>query len=529
MSWIEELAGWASTLRLEDCPSRVVEGARVQALSVIASRNHARGDEAAQSVLRAARNWPTGDVPTTVDGPRLHPHYAILVNAALSLVYDYDDYLLVGHTGHSTVCVSRALAHQLGASHDEALVAQIAGNEIGARLGFSSFVGPQNGQQLPFLHQACAAIVAGKLYGLDAEKMAHALAIALAQPPAPLWPAFLGDSGAKILVAAQPALNGVQAAELAATGMTCALDLLDHTHGFYRRFAFMPLPELLGGLGVTWLSDTIHLKPYPACAYHQTVFDALDGAIREAEGRGEAVTRNNIQRIEIETTVLAVTVSRLADDRRQPGALRPNDVNFSIPVGAAVYFTARRLTPAELQRDWLLDRVDELETLASRVQVKHNIEFSRMLLKALDDRLGMLRLLGQTPDRRFIEALPQWLQSFPGYPTIDMDSIEQLLPTVTGVIDLVSTIWNRDRAAAYDLAHHSLEGFQFPFGSRATLINTNGDRFEHTSVYARGAFSQADEARTIASQKLESSIDDAEQARAWIAAILDGDGALGAC
>ncbi|MCA9523164.1 MAG: MmgE/PrpD family protein, partial [Myxococcales bacterium] len=486
MTWIEQLADWVSATTLDDCPARIVEGARVQALSVIASRFHARHDAAARSVLRAARNWPAGEVPTTDDGPRLHPHYAILVNCALSLVYDYDDYLLVGHTGHSTVNVSRALAQAYGSTHEEALLAQIVGNEIGARLGFSAFVGPQNGQQLPFLHQVSAAVVASKLMSLDAEQTAHAIAIALSQPPAPLWPAFLGDSGAKILVAAQPAVNGVQGAELAAAGMTSALDLLDHSHGFFRRFTFMPLPELLGGLGETWLSDSIHLKPYPACAYHQTVFDALEGAIREASGRGEAVSTSNIQRIEVETTILATTVSKLADNRRQPGAIRPNDVNFSIPVGAAVYFLAGRLTTAELQGDWLLDHAEAIETIAARVQVKHGVGFSRMLLKALDDRLGLLRLLGQTPDRRFLEALPQWLQSFPGYPTIDVDSIEQLLPTVTGVFDLVSTLWNRERGRAYDVAEHSLEGFVFPFGARATLVNTNGDRFEHTSVFARG-------------------------------------------
>ena len=66
--------------------------------------------------------------------------------------------------------------------------------------------------------------------GLDAERTAHALAIALYQPPYGLWPGFMGPQ-TKLLTAAEPAAAGARAALLAAEGVTGALDVIEHPRG----------------------------------------------------------------------------------------------------------------------------------------------------------------------------------------------------------------------------------------------------------------------------------------------------------
>src|SRR5205823_10059793 len=120
--------------------------------------------------------------------------------AAASIAHDWDDYLYMGHTGHSAVWAARALTDD----PDRALAAQVAGNELAGRLGAALFLGPHNGQFWSSIHCASAAAAAGVALRLDERQLAHALAISLYQPPYGLWPGFMGP-GSKLLTAAQPA------------------------------------------------------------------------------------------------------------------------------------------------------------------------------------------------------------------------------------------------------------------------------------------------------------------------------------
>ena len=73
-------------------------------------------------------------------------------------------------------------------------VARVAANEVAGRLGSALFLGPHNGQFWASIHCASAAVAASVGLGLDAERAAHALAVALYQPPYGMWPGFMGPT-----------------------------------------------------------------------------------------------------------------------------------------------------------------------------------------------------------------------------------------------------------------------------------------------------------------------------------------------
>src|SRR5436305_1534762 len=252
MTEIERIAAWAAGLRRDDLPPTVVERAQLQRAAVLAAA-HA-GEEAARAIAAVAPGGALGEV------------YA---GAAASIAHDWDDYLYMGHTGHSAVWASRAFT----ADAERALVAQVAANEVAGRLGASLFLGPHNGQFWSAIHCAGAASGAGLATGLDAERLAHALAIALYQPPFGLWPGFMGPP-TKLLTAAEPALQGARAALLAAEGLDGPLEVIEHPRGLLRHFAYVPRPAMLGALGDVWLTETLAFKPRPGCAYVQTAVDA---------------------------------------------------------------------------------------------------------------------------------------------------------------------------------------------------------------------------------------------------------------
>jgi len=350
MTVCEQWGAWAAGLRLADVPQRVRERARLQIDSMRAAA--AAGGEAAAPFARQAPDGPPGRV------------YA---NAAASIAHDWDDYLFMGHTGHSTVWSARAMTDD----PERQLLAQVAGNELAGRLGAALLFGPHNGQFWASIHCAGAATAAGVALGLGEEEVAHALAIALYQPPYGLFPGFMGPP-TKLLTAAEPAAQGARAALLAADGVRGALEVIEARRGLLAHFAFVRRPAMLGALGRVWLTDTLAFKPWPGCAYVQAAIEAALRARAEAGG----LAPEEVTSIEVHCGYLTVAMEALA-----PSELgTPASVNFSTARSVAVALLAGRLTQQELAPSWLADHGAEIEQLAARVRVRHDWELTAQTL-----------------------------------------------------------------------------------------------------------------------------------------------------
>jgi hypothetical protein len=332
-----EIGEWVAALRVEDLPSSVRERAELQAECVAAGR--AAGEDAAAAFALVVPDGTVGE---------------IYRSAAASIAHDWDDYLFMGHTGHSAVPAAAAFADDA----ERRLVAQVAANEVAGRLGAALFIGPHNGQFWASIHCASAAVAASVGLGLDAERAAHALAIALYQPPYGMWPGFMGP-GSKLLTAAEPAGVGARAALLAADGVTGALDVIEHPRGVLASLSFAPRPAMFGALSRVWLTDTLAYKRLPGCAYLQSVGEAALAA---------GVDADEIAGLEIEAGWLTCEMEELG---RGPD-LTPVRVNFSATLTTAIALLAGRLTPAELAPSWLAKREAAIRALAARIAVRHD-------------------------------------------------------------------------------------------------------------------------------------------------------------
>src|SRR3954470_17615151 len=268
MTVCEELGGWAAGLSLPALPERVLERARLQTDAVLAAGRAGEREAAAFAV--AAPGGAPGEV---------------YMGAAASIAHDWDDYLYMGHTGHSSVWTGRAFSPD---DPERALLAQIAGNEVAGRLGAALFLGPHNGQFWSAIHCGGAAAAAGVALGFDGQRLAHAIGISMYQPPYGLWPGFMGPA-TKLLTAAEPAAQGARAALLAAEGVDGPLDVVEAPRGLLRNLSFAPRPAMLGELGAVWLTDTLAFKPFPGCAYLQAAVDAALRAGVQPRDVAEAV------------------------------------------------------------------------------------------------------------------------------------------------------------------------------------------------------------------------------------------------
>src|SRR3954462_8052082 len=364
---IEQFANWVAGLSVDVIPASVLERARLQAMNTVAAGLAGSTSPAVERLREATSYWAApGAVGVIGTDEEWEPAAAAYANAAASMAHDWDDYIYMGHTGHSAVWASRAIADVTGADGDDVLAAQIAANEIEGRLGVALFIGPHNGQFWSAIHCAGAAAAAARLRRLDPEQAAHAIAIALYQPPYGLWPGFMGPD-TKLLTAAEPVAQGIRAAMLAASGFTGPLDVIENRRGFLAHFSYAPRAEMLDGLGQSWLTDTLAYKEHPGCAYLQP---AVEAVLRlQAENGFEA---GDVARIDVRAGWLTTTMEKLGAGE----PLNGGGVNFWVALSCAVALLPGRLTHEELSPAWLAEREDDLRDLATRVYLEHDWEMT---------------------------------------------------------------------------------------------------------------------------------------------------------
>jgi 2-methylcitrate dehydratase PrpD len=247
------------------------------------------------AVKRVAQSWAAAGKAQIFLGGTSTPAVAALVNGTMVHAMDYDD-THPGGTGHpSGPCWSTALAlagHH-GYNEQAALAGFITGFEVMARLGGGGPPGVGRSLQRRGLHptsvfgRAGAAAVACAMFGLDEQKIAHALGIA-----ATTAGGLVGSFGthSKPFHAGKAAMDGILAAQLAAEGFEAATHLYELRNGLLDAFiqdhevAVPPLDfdakwELLGN----------GFKPFACCrATHPSTQAARTLAPRVA---GRRVTR----------------------------------------------------------------------------------------------------------------------------------------------------------------------------------------------------------------------------------------------
>jgi 2-methylcitrate dehydratase PrpD len=499
---IEQIADWATGLRFEDIPERVVAKAKLQLLSMVAAVYSGFPTRAARAIREVALGSRAHGRATVLPmGDRTSVTMAVMANAAASMALDYDDYLFMGHTGHSAVLASLANCEELGRTGADLLRAQIAANEASGRLGAAVMLGPQNGQLWTHIHALGSALSGALLQGLDAGACAHAMALALYQPPMAMWPGFMGPDS-KLLSAAAPARDGLYAARMAAWGLTGPLDILDSERGFGAVFADQFLPQMLTGWGEQWVSDSLCYKVVPGCAYLDAALDALFETMDQFhQAHARALEPADVVRIEVGTTLLGYEMQRLADETGA-GSFNPVRVNFSIPLSLAIAVRAGRLTPAELEEEALAKARDEIQALAARIEVRHDWNMTLKMISTMAAHLPLTSLLSEID-------LRQILSTHTG-PVRQHGLLADLKPR--DLLRITAALWDRapdlmrhasrkaadglgrlvgsgpaEAPARFSLGLADFERLQMPFGAEVRLTVRGDQRFEAGVEIPRGA------------------------------------------
>ncbi len=203
---------------------------------------------------------------------------AALVNGTISHALDYDDthFSYVGHPSVVIFPAALAIAEKTGASGKDFMNAALIGMEAACRIG--AWLG--TGHYQHGFHQTAtsgafgAAVAAGRLLGLDEERMRHALGI-VATRASGLKSQF-GTMG-KPFNAGIAASNGVEAALLAKAGFVSRPDGLECVQGFAETHAGEgnDPAAILQGLGDDFWFEAVQHKFHACCHGLHAALEAL--------------------------------------------------------------------------------------------------------------------------------------------------------------------------------------------------------------------------------------------------------------
>lgn len=317
---------------------------------------------------------------------------AAFANGVLGHVLDFDDtnQIFVGHGSVVIVPAILALAERLGSSGRDVLAAYMVGTEVQWRLG-DALVYCGNHYAKGW-HSTCtvgsfgAAAAAGKLLGLGATPLAHALGIAASEAAG-----FQEQFGThcKAFHAGRANENGVKAALLAQGGFTSAARAIEGPVGFARLVADDYDLSKVETFGQPWgITDPtfargINLKKYPVCASGLGAIEGMLELIAEHDLRPDDVAL-------VECGVRPKSLEILMHHQPQTGL----EAKFSVEYWIAATlldreFGMRQTTDAMVRRPAAQDLVRKVRVVAdpaivfpwSKVTIRLTLRDGRSLAK----------------------------------------------------------------------------------------------------------------------------------------------------
>lgn len=335
MTLARRLADFACRLDFDALPAEVVASVRHRVLDVLGiALASAASSDYGPTVRAAVEGWGAAG-PCTVIGSGLTapPPLAALANGALAHGLDFDDTHAASITHASAVVLPAvlALAEAQRAGGRAAVTAAVAGLEAIARLGMAApgAFHARGWHATSVCGALAAALAAGRLGGLDQDRLTAALGIAGSFASGVME--FLEDgSWVKRVHPGWAAHAGLVAAGLARAGLTAPATVLEGRFGVYQAFVqAAPDRAPFDTLGSRWETLRIGFKPYPCCHLNHAY---LDCALTLR--RAHAIAPADVEAVECR--VPAGEVPIVCEPRE--AKLRPRspyDARFSLPFSLA--------------------------------------------------------------------------------------------------------------------------------------------------------------------------------------------------
>jgi 2-methylcitrate dehydratase len=336
----QSLAKWALDIRTSDVPERCIQQAKLLVLDSVGCAIAGSAESVCKNIISVCEEVG-GSAPCTIIGRvrRVDIPHAILANGAQLRVLDLNDYVVVNSKngpaigGHPSdnVPVALAVGEARRKTGRDILAAIVLGYEVFGRLKvFMDRKGPWDGVSISGI---VAAVMAGRLMGLDATRLSHAIALSAARTATPALVRHGGLSAAKSIANAMVAQSAAEATLLAERGLTGPLAVLEHQRGVRTVF---PNGEMFETLTAPLPADPYimlaNVKAYPCVATAQSAVAAAIRMHRLLDGKIEG-----LKRLELTMIDHPFVIGQQSDpDRMHPTSRESADHSFQYVTAVAL-------------------------------------------------------------------------------------------------------------------------------------------------------------------------------------------------
>ena len=271
---IRSLSEYAHALRYEDFPPQAVHECKrrlIDSVGCAIGAFDAEPSRIARAVAERYAGTPSARVFGTLKASS--PEHAAFANGTMLRYADYNDSYYVKSSGHPSDTLAAVLAVADAQHADGKAVITAAMLAYESFCNFSDILPPERGWDYVIFGVVASALASAKLLGLDAEKMAQAISLAVT-PNVALEQTRVGElSMWKGCAAGNAARNGIFAALLAQHGLTGPDDAIEGRSGLQHalgKFEWAPF----GGGAVPFRLTQTHIKYYPAIVHSQSLIGA---------------------------------------------------------------------------------------------------------------------------------------------------------------------------------------------------------------------------------------------------------------
>ena len=370
MAAINDVVKHLTSTSYEDIPEEAVESAKREVMDSLATALGGSTKPGVAELVDMIKEWGGSEQSTIIAyGIKCPAPNAAQVNSTMIHALDYDDghQVALVHIGCVAVATCFAVAERMGKISGKELITALAlGGDFLARLGLSSKPGGSvlsaGWHPTTLFGYLGAAAMAGRIMGLDKEKMINALGLAYHQ---------CGGAGsgvadgalAKRMGPGLAASAGIRAALMAERGITGERDPLEGRTGLYRTYMGddYDINILTGDLGKRFEGVNIGDKPYPCCGLTHACIDATLALLDR-----HAIVIDQIKDITIYGGDTVYGLSQPPEIKRAPRTII--DAQFSVPWVVATALINGKVTVNDFTEE-ALKRPNILE-LAQRITAR---------------------------------------------------------------------------------------------------------------------------------------------------------------
>lgn len=360
---VEALAEFVARARFEAISPAAVEQLKLRVLDSLGVALGALDGEPVAMVRAQLEDFGGAPRCTLIGGGRSAPDRAALYNGALVRYLDFNDaYLAPGETCHPSDSLAAVLAaaEYAGAGGRDLLAALAVAYQVQCRLSDAAPVRAKGFDHTTHGAYAVAAGVARAL-GLDAERTAHAIAIAGTSLNALRVTRTGALSHWKGLAAPAAAFAATHAAFLAMRGVTGPREVFEGNKGFMEAIA--------GPFELDWAGEDLEavrrtiLKRYNAEIHSQSALEAL------LELRAEhRLAAGDVRRVELDTFQVAYDIIGGGEEGDKRAVATKEQADHSLPYMLAVALLDGQLLPEQYAPERIA-RAD-VQDLLRRVEVR---------------------------------------------------------------------------------------------------------------------------------------------------------------